>query len=488
MSDGQLRQTTDLQEWVDKLENEIFPVFSQTSKGLQHLSEEDANRSVDRFCSDILFDPGGVIAILRKANTGRRGGLGAYVSTVENAAMMIGVNAMRTLTDGYPTIEPPGESAAEKGYMRIVARAYHVAYQAYDWAVLRGDMTPKEIFVAAFLQDIGAMTLWLYAGEQMQAVHELKWEKQVPDDEAQYVVLGFSQEQLGQRLAEVWSLPEMVYECLHAEDAKNPRALTVKLARQMVHLSETGWYTEDMVECLESVAKLLDISYDEIVKRVHKNALKVARETTLYDVSPSAALLPMTSAEWPTVHGGKRNEEDGKHFCLLPQQFMFDAARESLTGFLSEPAQVNDIVEIAMAGLHDGLGLNRVVFALLSKDLHKLEGRFINGADSDPAFSQFAIDVDLSTKDLFSQLLQKPRSVWVSQENHDRIWPLVPAKFKELINTQEFYTMSVFAQGKPLGIFYADRHLEDIHLDQKSYDGFKALCSLVVKAIECGRK
>ena len=36
----------------------------------------------------------------------------------------------------------------------------------------------------------------------------------------------------------------------------------------MVHLSETGWYTDEMVECLESVAKLLDISYDDVVKRL----------------------------------------------------------------------------------------------------------------------------------------------------------------------------------------------------------------------------
>ncbi len=477
-----------LQDWLDKLENEIFPVFAETSSSLQHMSEEDANRSVDRFCSEILFDPGGVIAILRRANAGRRGGLGARVSTVENAAMMIGVNSMRAMTEGYPTIDPPGQNAAEKGYLKIVARAYHVAYQAYDWAVIRGDMTPKEIFVAAFLRDIGAMTLWLYASEQMQAVHELKWEKQVPDDEAQYVVLGFSQEQLGQRLTELWSLPEMVAECLQAEDAHNPRALTVKLANQMVHLSETGWYTEDMVECLQAVSKLLDISYDDLVKRVHKNAIEVARETALYDVSPSAALLPMTSAEWPTVHGQKRDEEDGKHFCLVPQKYMYDAAKTSLQKFLSEPAGVNDIVEIAMAGLHDGLGLNRVVFALLSKDMNRLEGRLINGADSDPSFSQFAVDVDLSRNDLFTQLLQKPRSVWVSEDNHDRIWPLVPDKFKELINTTEFYTMSVFAKGKPLGIFYADRHLADSHLDPKSYDEFKELCMIVSKAIDFGRK
>jgi len=414
--------------------------------------------------------------------------MGTRVSTVENAAMMIGMNSMRALTKDFPEVAPPGESDAEKGYMKIVARAYHVAYQAYDWAICRGDMTPKEIFVAAFLHDIGAMVLWLYASEQMQAVHELKWEKQVPDDEAQYVILGFSQEQLGHRIAESWRLPEMVAECLQAEDAHNPRALTVKLASQMVHLSETGWYTDEMTECLESVSKLLDISYDDAAKRAHKNALEVARETDFYGVSPSATLLPMTSAEWPTVHGRKRDEQAGKHFCLMPQKFMFDAAKTSLNTFLKEEAHINDIVEIGIAGIHDGLGLNRVVFALLSKDLTKLEGRHIQGADSDPVFSQFSVEVDLSIRDLFTQLLQKPRSVWVSRDNNEKMWPLIPEKFKHLINTQEFFAMSVFAKGKPLGIFYADRHLEDSHLDQKSYDGFKVLSTLVSKAIEFSRK
>jgi len=477
-----------LEGWLEKLKTVTLPVFPQTQSDLKNLNDEDLNRSVDRICADILFDPGGVIAILGKANSGRRGGLDANVSTVENAAMMIGMNNMRSLTNDYALLEPPGQTDSEKGYMRIVARAYHVGYQAYDWAVTRGDMMPKEIFVAAFLHDIGAMALWLYAPEQMKAVHELKWEKQVSDDEAQYVILGFSQEQLGQKLAELWNLPEMVFECLHAEDAHNPRAMTVKLANQMVHLSETGWYTEEMVECLESVANLLDLSYHEIVRKVHNNAIELARSTALYGVSPSTALLPMTSAEWPTVHGGKRDQEAGKHFCLMPQKFMYDAAKHSLEGFLATKSSVNDILEIAMAGLHDGLGLNRVVFALLSKDLNRLEGRYINGADSDPTFSRFLVDVDLGRKDLFSQLLQKPRCVWANKEKNEKIWPLIPQKFIELIDTSEFYAMSVFAQGKPLGVFYADRHLEDIHLDQKSYDSFKVLCSLVSKGIEFGRQ
>jgi len=477
----------DIMSWVEELLTVKIPVFSSTRKSLQGLSQDDAERAVDRFCAELLFDPGGVIAILDKANS-RKGGMGTKIGTVENAAMMIGINQMRKLTDDYPLIEPPGQTTAEKGFMRIVARAYHVAYQAYDWAVCRGDMVPKEVFVAAFLHDIGAMMLWLYCPEKMIETHELKWENMVPDDEAQYVIFGFSQEQLGLILAERLNFPDLVVECLNAEDARNPRALTVKLANQLVHLSETGWYTDEMVECLESVSELLDDSYDNTVKRAHRNALNVARETAFFEVTPSASLLPMTSCVWPSVHGNKREEEDGMHFCLMPQAYMYEASVASLVDFTKADATINDILEIAIAGLHDGLGLNRVVFALLNKSKTKLEGKFIRGADSDPVFSQFAVEVDLGKKDLFTQLLQKPRSIWLSKQNSDKIWPLIPGKFKTLVDTHEFFAMTVFAHGQPLGLFYADRHLKDSHLDEKSYEKFKRICALVSKAIAANQK
>jgi len=485
MTEAQLQNNGDVDAWVEQLASTPFPVFPETSESLRNLSEIDVESSVDRFCSRILYDPGGVIAILRRANSGRKGRLGSNVSTVENAAMMIGVQKMRQLTEDHPQIEHSGTTESEKGYMRIVARAYHVAYQAYDWAICRGDMVPKEIFVAALLHDLGAMALWLNAPDKMKAIHEIKYEKQVSDDEAQYVILGFTQELLGQKLVGALGLPEFILDCMKSEDARNPRVQIVKLASQMVHLSESYWYSDDMCECQEAIAELLDISFDDVVKRTHKNAIEVARETGFYGISQSASLLPMTSGEWPNVvGGGKKDEEDGKHFCLMPQAFMHDAAIRSLKSAVKTGMDINHLVVIAQAALHDGLGLNRVVFALLSRDKTKLEGRYIVGADSDPVFSQFSIDVDMGRKDLFTQLLQKPRSVWLSHENKDKIWPMISEKFRGLVNVEEFYAMSIFAKEKPVGIFYADRHLKDIQLDTRSYESFKRVCSLFSKVLD----
>lgn len=490
MADVETKYPETLEDWVNKLSDVVFPMFPRTIKSLKNLTDEDINRSVDRFCADMLLDPGAAIGILRRANGGRRRRLGAQVPTVENAAMMIGMTAMRELYKDVPSFTPPGTTPPERGYMHVVARAYHAGYQAYDWAIQRGDMTPKEVFVAAFLYDLGEMVLWLYGGEPMMRVRELVLNEHMPEDEAQYMVLGFSQEQIGHELAKLWNLPEMVIECLQPEKARNPRALSVMLAAKLARLADTNWYTQEMLECMQSVADLLDISFDEVVRRSHQNALAAARETEFYQIIPAAAWLPMHSEDWSNKKVREQSIEDHEaaHFCLSPQLRVYDKAMIDLATLIKDKPDLNQILQVAMRGFHDGIGLNRVVFAMLSPDRTTLTARQLIGTDNDPVFNRFHVDIDLDRKDIFTQLFQKPRSVWVNAENRAKIWPLVPAAFKKLINTDSFFAMSVFIHDKPLGTFYADRHTHDSELDIKSYERFKRLCGMVSKGIERTRE
>ena len=490
MADEETKFPETLEDWVEKLSDVVFPMFPGTIKSLKTLTDEDINRSVDRFCADILLDPGAVIGIVRRANSGHRRRLGTQVATVENAAMMIGLKSMKELYKDVPCFTPPGTTPAERGYMHVVARAYHAGYQAYDWAIQRGDMTPKEVFVAAFLYDLGEMVLWLYGGEPMMRVRELVLNEHMPEDEAQYMVLGFSQEQIGHELAKRWNLPEMVIECLQPDKARNPRALSVMLAAKLARLADINWYTPEMLECLQSVADLLDISLEEVVRRSHLNALAAARETEFYQIIPAAALLPMHSGDWNTNNVSEQAEEghEAAHFCLTPQLRVYDRAMIDLATLIKDKPDLGQILQIAMRGFHDGVGLNRVVFAMLSHDCTTLTARQMIGTDNDPVFNRFHVDIDLDRRDIFTQLFQKPRSVWVNEENRAKIWPLVPGAFKKLINTDSFFAMSVFIHDKPVGLFYADRHTQDSQLDIKSYERFKRLCGMVSKGIERTRE
>ena len=133
--------------------------------------------------------------------------------------------------------------------------------------------------------------------------------------------------------------------------------------------------------------------------------------------------------------------------------------------------------------LHDGLGLNRVVFTMLEGLEHdELNARYMSGTDNDPEFNQFKIS--LSPTNLFTHVMKKPQSIWLNDDNKDKYGKLVPDSLKEIIHTSSFFAGSVFVGDKPIGMFYVDRHTEDCHLDEATYKRFKVLIQLVGKAIE----
>jgi len=489
-STAEVKGDYSLDEWVSILANTAFPMLEPTARGIAKVVKEGDNLSLDRFCDSMLHDPGAVLTMLRRANSLPRGRLSSDVTTLENASMLIGVDKVKDLHKQMKQMPLPAQSDIERHYTEVASRAFHAAYQAYDWAVQRADMMPKESFVAAFMHEIGEMALLLHGGDEVMRIRELMTCEDMPADEAQYVVLGFSLEQLSYRLAARWKLPELVTDSLSAEQASNPRVYGIMLACQLAnYVDETGWYTEKVQGCMERVADYLEKSFSATVEVIHINAVTAARESEWYGAMPAAALLPRL----PEIVLDEVGEEqdDGKkrdmlnHFCLMPQTEVFDmVVRQIQTQAQHQNLEV--LMGLVMLALHDGLGLNRVLFAMPeSQDSDTLVARYLSGTDNDPEFSKFSIS--LAPANLFTHVMKKSQSIWLNEGNKNKFWKMIPDTFKELVGTDSFFAGSVFVEEKPVGMFYADRHILDCKLDEATYKRFKVLVQLVGKAIEAQR-
>lgn len=464
-----------LEAWVELLTDKPFPLMQPTVTGMKAIDESEGS-SIDRLCDSILHDPGAILTILRKVGSMPRGRLASDVTSLEGAAMLIGFSSVKQLASSSQVLDIEDKTVFTQGYLQATSRAFHAAYQAYDWAVRRADMMPKEAFVAAFMHDIGKMAMWLHGGDELQKIKNLRLNERMPFDEAQYVVLGFSLEQLSLELARRWKLSEMVVDVLTPEMACNQRVYGVMLACQLARLAEDGWYSSDMQECIEHVATYLGLDYSATVHLVHQNAVDAARETEYYGAIPAASLLPLIPVP-------EEEDEDAKlkHFCLTPQPTVYEDIVRNIQRD-GESINLNALMGLVMRALHDGLGLNRSVFAMLSQDRSSVKARYLSGADNDPEFSQF--ELSLETSNLFTHLMKKQQSVWINDENREKFWNLVPDSLKKLIKTDSFYASSVFVEGKPIGLFYSDRHITDCHLDEDSYKRFKSLVHLVGATLE----
>ena len=476
-------ENKNIDKWVELAVKEPIPVLKYTIKELRGLcSAEDI--PLKEITHVVERDPGLVVHILRNANNRPKGRLSTEITHVNQAFRLMGTDQLTKLPDSLPAI---GDVLEEKAKIRLLAtfnRAYHAARYATDWAAIRRDMTPDEVFTAAQLHFLGEMILAIHAPELLEKIAQLRVEDHIASEEAQYMVLGFTLNELTLKIAEELKFPQLVSEALSAENAQFPRAygimLGVQLARNITH---EGWYSNQTLAIQEEIAEWMDISIDEVISRTHVIAAEVAREIPQYDTPAEARLLPLI-IEVPAEdkNEGEDNIQAHAAICLIPQLALLREAVQTITQFSPKSITADDLIQHVVSAMHDGVGLNRVVFCRYLEDEKILKGNILKGAENDPIFNRFKIKI--SEKDIFLHLINKPQAVLMNESTRTKFWPLVTTDFQKLIQTNSFVAMSIFIKDKPYGLFYADRHTSTCQIEDRSYNYFKTLCTHATKVLE----
>lgn len=470
-----------IEKWVKIALEQPVPVLRYTIKELRYLCSK-AEIPVREITHLVERDPGLVVHILRASNNRSKSRLAAEITHVNQALRLMGTDQLTRLPDALPAV---GDVLDEKTKPRLLAtfdRAYHAARFATDWATLRRDMTPDEVFAAAQLHFLGEMILSIHAQSLLDKIAEVRIEEHVASEEAQYIVLGFTLNDLTQKIAEALQFPALVTEALSSENARYPRAYGIMLGVQLARsISFEGWYSPTTRQIQKQVAEWMDKPLDFIIARTHMIAAEIAREIPQYDTRPPARDLPLI-IRLEEVEKEEAASHEAAAICLVPRLEILKDAVKEMTKFSPRETEAEDLLHHIVSAMHDGIGLNRVVFARYNAEENCLQGQVIKGAENDPLFNRFQIS--LQETNLFTHLLDKPQAVLVNQQSRAKFWPLVPGEFQKIISTNSFVAMSVFNQDKPYGIFYADRHSPNCQIESRSYNYFKTLVTHTSKVLQ----
>ncbi len=473
---------TSVDQWVKRIGVEPIPVMRATITQLGRLcSREDIPMA--EYTGIVERDPGLTVQLLRMCNSMGHGRLGSEITTVQQALMLLGMERLRKLPRELPVLEETLDELPRRQLLATFSRAWHAARQATEWARARRDMVPDEVHAATLLHFIGEMVLSLFSPGQVEEIYTLRNEEHVSSAEAQYVVLGFTFDELSRKLAQNWKLPQLVIDALQQENAQFPRAYGIMLAVQLVRAGQYDWFGEKAQAIEMEAAEWLQQDLDRVVAEAHSFAAEVARESRIYDAIPAAVRLVRLPPAPPTPTQAASEEDTvDVGLCLTPQ---LDVLKE-LFGQLGKAVGRNvaheELLAIAVRAMHDGIGLNRVVFARLDEDARALVAARVAGAENDPIFSRFQIGIGIPN--LFGRLLERPQAIWMNDDNRRKYWSLVPAEVQKLLTTNSFFAMSVHVDGKPFGLFYADRHTSACQLDETSYKYFKAISSQTARALQ----
>lgn len=438
-----------------------IPVFRASKQALAEL-QRDPKASAAGIAAIVLPDPMMVLQLMRLANASRRGEFTQRITTVEHAVMLLGFSTVFSRLAEAPVMDEM-KDVARQCLLSAASRACHAAFLARDWAVQRLDTSPEEVYIAALLHSMAEFALWAVEPAAMERVARARRKQSWEDAERDQ--FGCTLAELSLALAEEWNMPPLVISAIQENlTAGKARPNSVMLANSIVRHAETGWWQPQVLADLEQIAAIRRLSLDEATADTHRLLAGAARRFVFPDVVPAAAWLPMLEGEWP----------DDEIKLAVEQQDVFQHILEEISRRSTEASlSLSDLLTLIIRALRDGVGMRRIVFALLTKDRNELKSRYVYGAEDASPLKAFHFD--MRQRHLFSVLMTKQQAVWISRETRAKYAPIWSEHITGVTSGYDFYAMSLSVHGKVVGMLYGDSTGQA--LDAVGYEKFKQLCT-----------
>jgi len=488
--------------WVDRLANENMPIFNRTVQGVAGTATRE-NSSLSELAWTILEDPTLTVQVIKLANSAYYNPYSTRISTVSRAVMRLGFNAIKEICLSIGLVETVLSGLHKDKLGLEVARAFHAAVQARRIAVLRNLPGPEEIFIAALLTRIGKIAFWCSAGP-VGAELEGAMSDSESEDQAEMKVLGFKLERLTLWLNREWKLSDLLESTLRDNSGTDPRIRSVKLGCAVAQASEESWDCHRIKKIIKEAADFLHLSEKETTETLHESARAAAEITASYGGAGSSSLIPLPVApkapppspvqtvETPAedVSGDESSRLHGlalaqplpswpaqglevKHQYPKPDPSLQLCSLRDLSAVVtSKKADLNMVLSIVLEGIYRGIGMDRVLFGLLSPDRKHFKGRFALGWIDNVQVQNVTISANPEDLNLFGDLLKNRNPVWVTERPNNIIKPLLTEEILALSGGGPFFAMPVAIKGTAIGVIYSDRNQSLRELDEESFENF----------------
>ena len=458
-----------LAKWVCRLSEEEIPVFAQTLSEISRILGKEAYSSMS-LARVILQDPSMTAKVLKLANSVFYNPGGTPISTITRAVLVLGFEAVQVICISIAVIESLLQGPAKERVQRELARSIHAATQARSMALHLKSPDSEEVFIAALLLNLGQMAFWCFSGaEGIRLDEELKESDNPDTSEVEKRVLGFRLGELTAALATEWSLTPLVKEALKGLSTMDPRGRCIHLGHQIARESEQGWTTHAMKKVVGEVAKMLGKSINEVGAQLQSTAEEAVNTARSMGAGTAAKLIPVARKNDSTPESVWDSVDD----WIEPDPMLQLKILREITSIMMSKPDINVVLEMVLEGIHRGIGMDRTVLALVMPRRTVVKAKFVLGLDRFKFTNRFQFDLGTKPQNLFSQLMDKPRPVWVSSYTDPENKGLLFGNIFESIERARFFVEPVIFAGQTIGVFYTDRHLSQRELDSEAFESFK---------------
>ncbi len=455
-----------LDQWVSLIRDQEMPIFGHTVQSIVSVAEDDEAPAA-QLASTVLKDASMTARVLKLANSIYYNPARQQMSTVSRAVIVLGFNTVRNMCLSISLVDAMVRGNSRDQLTHALARAIHAAVQARSIAIARGDDSPEEVFIATLLYHIGEMAFWCFSDEIGDELSELMKQPGYTPERAQDELLGFRLSALSGSLAQEWRLNTLLRDALKNPKANDERTQNITLAHEVAEAAEKhGWTSTETQDVLKKVGELTGGSGKNISDMVHGNAREAASIAAYYGAASAAQAIPLPG------RGGSITTVEEEPAVEYPEpdgMLQLKILRE-LSMLLDNTKDLNLIMEMVLEGIYRGVGMDRVLFAMLTPDKKGLRGKFALGHDNEQLCNTFHFTYLPSVRNVFFEVIGKGGSLYVDD---GMLGTLVNDSVSSVIGRRPFLTSSVAINGRGIGVLFADRALSGREIDEEAEESFK---------------
>lgn len=451
-----------LEQWLQQMSGRQLPAFARTAQRIASRST-DSSSSTGDLAALILQDMSMTTRLLRMANSVLFNPGGGRIGTISRAIIVLGFDTVRDLCLSIAVIDGLLSGPNRHLVARGMGLALHAALQARQLAKMARLADVEEVFVATLLSHLGGLALMCLGGEEHpQLIARLARLSGMPAAQrtaAEIELLGFPLRELTAGLNREWRLSSLLTRALDPQAATEPRLQALQFGNALAECLLGGAEGESLESLIDQAGRALRLTPSALrqgVEEARRSAVEASRSLGA-EISPGETAQPPAEVAAPRFHPGDMSVQ-------------MAALREISQLLVEQRPSLSALMELVLEGLFRGVGLDRVVFALLDGERRKLRQRALLAVEGSTPEVVFEFAAKPASANALAWSLARDEALWVGGPQSEAP-PADPALAK--LSSGHCLIMPLVVAGTPIGCLYGDRAASGRPLSEELFAQFR---------------
>lgn len=455
------------------------------------------------------------------------------ILSLSHVMTILGMQGVVNVVKQSPQMQLHKSDAYQKAYLQSQADSSLAGQLVEHWSAETKIGNPEKLKWATIIAGAPQWIMWRVGYGTMRKSQWLIEHDFHPADKVQQSIFGCLLDDVARVIGRDLKLPLLAQQVLERAERPSPqqwgqmlshkyldyfdndtslkiqKSKPVTLMALMMYLAtqaNLGWLRRHCMRSQIILSHLTNQSLEQVVKHNHELAVNYSRSNLTGQVLPAAVSLlwphtgnltrPWLRKPVPCIMSEMERETPGKKSIPIPdnadiveeKQPPRHANKDVLLGlieqFNKQAASFKDIHDILLTcnkAINEGLGMRRTFVCILDKSGEILRPLYCVGIEKDSPIR--GLKIKIGTNRFFAKLLNQPASLKVDSKNLSQAKNMIDPVVLNTLSNQNFMAMSLFANGKPIGVVYADASAGEDDISEKEYQAFKKICQSAGNAL-----